>query len=700
MAEEEILFEGQMADVNTKEDGQETNNVMKAAANDGGNVDDVGGDQVFEPVTSDGQTTEEETPSRQEVSSGDLAPEDEGSMVIVEEGEIPENGAINEQTTREGINQETERSEESHDEGFEEIATATTEEGNLAGSNGNLGKDGITPGADGGESQEGSVVKVNDGTVEQSDDFGKSMDTSMEIIEMNEAKDEDEVISLETLPTSDDAKVKDIQTQLQETILLLQVIKTLALVGKYLRITTNATADDASLLINQQGSLFETLKLCDTLSLMMQSFQSGANNILEKLKIAYLYLLDGFPDFAMTDIAAIAKDVDTMKTAVGKTQKKVTEMRKKVKEMKSQVEKALEKRQSKLESAEKELAELMSGGSSETDPQSPKTTQICVFDRSIQCVLRTAVAVSVFVGLGITRKLRLLEILRYMTSIKVVVWILQKGIDVVTVFPNCSLRSNCLDVLKWFKEGIPEEVPSNESVTHAILGEDNASLRQRSVGMTQKVTEMRNKVQEAPSNIEAGAKMSPTTSKAAFEVAMEISSLKDDIQKYKEVVHRVKLVLTIIEQTDPLLDSVESILLTSTDLVQKWYKECADIVEPSMALTVKAAEKLGEEEKMKYWKSIQFQQEVVTYYCRWRALQVYCETNRSHLRQVRKAVEEYYTENMLPRDAVKFSWELASRESDPSIQAICGQHQDDQELRGDAGSFVSQVGLVRASAPF
>jgi hypothetical protein len=58
---------------------------------------------------------------------------------------------------------------------------------------------------------------------------------------------------------------------------------------------------------------------------------------------------------------------------------------------------------------------------------------------------------------------------------------------------------------------------------------------------------------------------------------------------------------------------------------------------------------------------------------------VYAETSRTRLRQVRQEVEGFYTENLLPRDAVKFTWALAGKEQDIEIQDIYQQHRDLQE---------------------
>jgi hypothetical protein len=75
---------------------------------------------------------------------------------------------------------------------------------------------------------------------------------------------------------------------------------------------------------------------------MLQSFQSGAVNIVEKLKVAYLYLLDGFPEFAKTDIEAIGKDLATMQTHAEKIKTSTENSARSVEEIETGVKTALD----------------------------------------------------------------------------------------------------------------------------------------------------------------------------------------------------------------------------------------------------------------------------------------------------------------------------------------------------------------------
>ncbi|XP_064634895.1 uncharacterized protein LOC135492379 isoform X2 [Lineus longissimus] len=90
--------------------------------------------------------------------------------------------------------------------------------------------------------------------------------------------------------------------------------------GEFLYVATNATAKDADQMIKVQSCLFDIVKLCDAWNLMLTSFKIGASDILEKLHIAYLKLLDGFADFALADVQSVTKHVSSMKAACKKAE--------------------------------------------------------------------------------------------------------------------------------------------------------------------------------------------------------------------------------------------------------------------------------------------------------------------------------------------------------------------------------------------
>jgi hypothetical protein len=118
-------------------------------------------------------------------------------------------------------------------------------------------------------------------------------------------------------------KITPPELKMSEVLNLDKLLELIELCGLYRYIIVNATADKAKVVVKTQNALFEVLKLCDATSLIVQNFQTGANNIMEKLRIAYLYLQDGFPDFAITDIEATSKDVAMMRGRCENTLSKI-----------------------------------------------------------------------------------------------------------------------------------------------------------------------------------------------------------------------------------------------------------------------------------------------------------------------------------------------------------------------------------------
>ncbi|XP_064644347.1 uncharacterized protein LOC135498104 [Lineus longissimus] len=167
-----------------------------------------------------------------------------------------------------------------------------------------------------------------------------------------------EEISLDVIPTGDDHAVQTFMTDhLQRQLLMKQFNLSIRRAGMFLYIGTLAMAQRSEELIKVQNALLENLKLNDTSAVMLQSFQSGAVNIVEKLKVAYLYLMDGFPEFAKTDVEAIGKDISTMRAQADKTKKSTAECAKDVEAIKKLVEGKIKKVQEKM----KEIEEIKRG---------------------------------------------------------------------------------------------------------------------------------------------------------------------------------------------------------------------------------------------------------------------------------------------------------------------------------------------------
>ncbi|XP_064644482.1 uncharacterized protein LOC135498207 [Lineus longissimus] len=505
-------------------------------------------------------------------------------------------------------------------------------------------------------------------------------------------EDQDD-LDLDVTPDSSSAGVREWLNRLPHLFMARQILLTLGVVGRYQYIATNASAKEASVLVKTQGGLFSVLKSIDATSLMLQSFQSGARNILEKLKVAYLYLLDGFPDFAKTDIDAIAKDVQTMKEstekALGVVKKTVTgiEEAHRLVSAKNGRERQLATIQQSVDQLNDQyrmLNEVTMGGldgkatidlkKNSEQVASPtffvflKINTIGFLKDPVCLLITVAILISFYVcachfynaiGGWVTMIVGMtLFLLRFAlwklvqpkrVDYKPVIPLILIGL-IVILFP-CQLLLPCeskcfvvvilappstiLMLFLWYNLA-PEHwfFKVEDLKNKSIISYNSVSTK----GSTESLQEQRQRIKD------------------------ELLVKSGEKQRIEESIGDTDLTKCFIGKALSDLKSVTGIMQQCTVVIEKWYKECKDIIEPSMNRTIQMAQEVPEGELKDYWNSMAFKKEVVDYYCRWRALQVYCETLRSECREKRATVESHYVENLYPRDAVKRAWELADEE--------------------------------------
>ncbi|XP_064644472.1 uncharacterized protein LOC135498196 [Lineus longissimus] len=499
-------------------------------------------------------------------------------------------------------------------------------------------------------------------------------------------------LDLDVTPDSSSAGVREWLNRLPHLFMARQILLTLGVVGRYQYIATNASAKEASVLVKTQDGLFNVLKSIDATSLMLQSFQSGANSILEKLKVAYSYLLDGFPDFAKTDIDAIAKDVQTMKEstekALGVVKKTATSIEEahRLVSAKNGREGQLATIQQSVDQLNDQYRRLNEGTMGGLDGKatidlknswqvtSPtfivflKINTIGFLKDPVCLLITVAILISFYVcachsynaiGGWVTMIVGMtLFLLRFAlwklvqpkrVDYKPVIPLILIGL-IVILFP-CQLLLPCeskcfvvvilappptiLMLFLWYNLA-PEHwfFKVEDLKNKSIISYNSVSTK----GSTESLQEQRQRIKDE------------LLDKSGEKLRIEASFGDTDLTK------------CFIGKALSDLKSVTGIMQQCTVVIEKWYKECKDIIEPSMNRTIQRAQEVPEGELKDYWNSMAFKKEVVDYYCRWRALQVYCETLRSECREKRATVESHYIENLYPRDAVKRAWELADEE--------------------------------------
>jgi hypothetical protein len=457
-----------------------------------------------------------------------------------------------------------------------------------------------------------------------------------------------EAFALDTIPDSSNAGVKDWLKKIPRLFMVHQIILLLGVVGRYQHIAASASARDAETLVKAQDALFNIIKAIDAVSLMLQSFQSGANNILEKLRVSYLYLLDGFPDFAKTDIEAIAKDVQSMKASTEKalgvvadTEKSMQYARKFLSSKNGRdaqlapIKQALEELSGHYRRVSEEL-KMVEGSSDEklnlnklNDSGTQKAPMFLDFLKENTIAffkdwISLAITVGVFVSFyvcdckfynticgWVTLSLGMLLFLLRFSLIRV---IRPKHVDYKPVIPLTIVGL----ILVLFPCQLLLLCDFKCFVVIAIL-----PLATIGVMFAWFLC--------APNHwffaVQTSSNYIPLYTKGS---ARSLENMRDELQLIRDeqlekeaekqnieaAIGNAELTNCFLGKAVSDLKSVSGIIQQSTGVVEIWYNECKDIVEPNMDRTIRKAKDVPEEELEKYWNSMAFKKEVVGYYYR------------------------------------------------------------------------------------
>ncbi|XP_064644475.1 uncharacterized protein LOC135498199 [Lineus longissimus] len=449
--------------------------------------------------------------------------------------------------------------------------------------------------------------------------------------------------------------------------------------GRYRYIVVNATADKASVLIKTQNALFDVLKLCDAISLIVQNFQSGACNILEKLRVACLYLQDGFPDFAMADIESTSQDVAMMRERCGKTLDKVPVDD--LLSMDNTVTKDLERRRSDLPEgfAWDEMLSFMAIPEEKSSAAAPSMTGQGIDSSKMQD--------------------------RIISSDE-----MQSSLEAIQEFPNkidqlgrlvdeekarelkamtgdiddklTKLPSDTQDETVYTSDGADGisliYVPSVEKVLELISDDDESKCHYYPVAWMLKEincvwTDLKDvytilvykylayREPLAATNTEplAATNTEDDESRSSEKRILDPGAL-DRIDSYM----RAKLTSVIVKIVKELYINIRKVIKDALDLTEKWYQECKTLVEPVMKFNLEKTQEMSKEEQDKFWQTCdpEFANRAEAYLERWRKLHEFCDVHRKGIKKLRGTIEGYYIDNPYPREAVKASWKLAAEE--------------------------------------
>ena len=133
--------------------------------------------------------------------------------------------------------------------------------------------------------------------------------------------------SILTEPAESSAVVLAEKDRLNGSLDLKTLVDDLGRVGKFIRIAYNAIGageakpEFTNLQIEVQNLGYDITKLCDKSALTVAKFKSTSGTILEELKGAYQYLLDGLEDMAVDSLANLSDLAGKMAIAAEELQK-------------------------------------------------------------------------------------------------------------------------------------------------------------------------------------------------------------------------------------------------------------------------------------------------------------------------------------------------------------------------------------------
>jgi hypothetical protein len=448
------------------------------------------------------------------------------------------------------------------------------------------------------------------------------------------------------IPSPSDPGITPVMTVLREHLLFTALISNIRKLGKYLHLGTLAVADDATLLIKVQSALFDVIKLCDAVSLLMQNLRVSSQNIIEKLHVAYLYLLDGFPDFARTDIECISKDVKSMQERGSKCLKVANMLKCGITDKSLENECALrvdsyfqmihsdpdmfDVLSSHKKRIDKEQSHLSQASNSTKDTD--ETEETAKHPQEGECS-RDNTAEENNIGPVTEEKKEGLTILKnpiqFVKSL-----ILKNKADVDQRISNDSgsetadtpgakvvdsTDSNPVVTTKQLQEGkglSDNRAGENniESVTKVVKNETTffASCKR----IFNKKDERSPISNDETADASVAKVLDRSDAKPVAAPDPKTVETVETVKRRQERYYRVLLLDNIIRKSSEILENIEDIIKGANRLVDEWDSECKYVIEPWLAEGFRDSERLTPEEHAGYWKSLWFQTQARTYYSR------------------------------------------------------------------------------------
>ena len=394
--------------------------------------------------------------------------------------------------------------------------------------------------------------------------------------------------SILTEPPESSAIVVAEKDKLCGSLDLKTLVDDLGRVGKFIRIAYNAIgAGEAKpeltkLQIEVQNLGYDITKLCDKSAITVAKFKSTSGTILEELKGAYQYLLDGLEDMAVDNLACLSELAGKMAKAAEDLQKDFEGQEVKVKAalentMRTQTDEAelakkMEKKEKELKEKEKAQKEIIENcRKQEEEAKRERQKYEALQDEEIG-KMETGIMEGVLNGL--TGDFRL-------------------GSKIFG-----SKKEDAKKRATEWKE---------KSIGKLQVEKENRRLRYENM---EKMTEF----------------------------LVEMENCKDQQSESEKAVK-------FLQQACGALRQLSIVMMRAALFWTQLKEHCLELADNRMKKEIQSGMKHSEEKRLRIWTSRSFKVKAVTYYAKWVALYSMCNEYVGHIRLTQKELYKYIAEN-------------------------------------------------------
>lgn len=406
-------------------------------------------------------------------------------------------------------------------------------------------------------------------------------------------KIDDTEYSILAAPEESSAVVLAQKDKLNGSLDLKTLVDDLGRVGKFIRIAYNAIgaggpkAELTKLQIEVQNLGYDITKLCDKSAITVAKFKSTSGTILEELKGAYQYLLDGLEDMAVDSLACLSDLAGKMALAAEELQKDFEEQEKKVRAtlentMKTQTDEAnlakeMEIREKELKEKEKNQKDMIEKYRKDQEEAKEERKKY--------------------------EQLQDKEIANMKTGI------MESVVNAVT-----------------------SDLPLVRNLGTKLFGAGREDARKRADEWKEKAIR---KLEDEKEN-----------RRLRYEGMEKMTEFLVEMEKCKDQQSESEKAVKFLHQACGALRQLSIVMMRAALFWTQLKQHCQELADDSMKKQIESGmEKYSEEKRKKVWTSQSFKVKAVTYYAKWVALYSMCNEYIGHIRLTQSELYTYIAEN-------------------------------------------------------